>query len=104
MGCLIELLFEFVIELVGTIYVELMTLIVPEHKFDKRLRKKIKNGITVFAVLLFICALIGFGLYTSPNGTTKTVGTYMLFIPLITIGVQILAGIIYQIIKAMRSR
>ena len=104
MGCLFEALFEFVFELVFAIYVELMSLFIPDRKLDKKMRKKIKNAVTVFAVLLFVCALIGFFLYTLPHSNTRTVGAYMLFVPLVIIGVQIIAGIICSIIKAMKHR
>ncbi|MBQ9805291.1 MAG: hypothetical protein IJW49_02110 [Clostridia bacterium] len=108
MGCLFELLFEVVFELivevVGTLYMKLMMLIVPEHQFSERLQKRIKNGVTVFAVLLFLCAFIGFFMFIQPPSTTKTVGAYLLFVPLGIMGVQTLAGIIYRIIRTIKKR
>ncbi len=108
MGCLFELIFEFVftviVETILTIYMKLMSLFVPEHRFDKRLRKKIKDGVAIFAVLLFLCSFIGFFLFLQPPSVTKTVGKYMLFVPLGIMGVQFLAGIIYRIIKAIKSK
>ncbi len=108
MGCLFELFFEIVFELIVeiilTVYMKLMSLIVPQHQFDERLQKRIKNGVTVFAVLLLLCALIGFFMFLQPPSTTKTVGAYLLFVPLGIMGVQALAGILYHIIKAIRRR
>jgi len=108
MGCLFELIFEIVfeiiVEVVGAIYIKLMTLVVPEHQFNKQLQEKIKKGVTVFAVLLFLCSFAGFFLFLYPPSITKTVGAYMLFIPLGIMGVQTLAGIIYRIIKSIKSR
>ena len=108
MGCLLEVVFEVVFEVILeailAIYTKLMTLFVPEHKFDKRLREKIKKGVTGFAVLLFLCSFIGFFLFLEPPSTAKTVGAYMLFIPLGMMGVQIVAGIIYRIVTAIRKR
>ena len=108
MGCLWELIFEFVfevmIELVGTIYIKLMTLLIPDHSFSNRLRERIKKGVTVFAALLFLCALFGFFLFLQPPSVAKTVGAYMLFIPLGITSIQILAGIVYQIIKVVKKR
>ena len=108
MGCLFELIFELVftviVEVTLTIYMKLMTLIVPSHQFDKKLKKKIKNGVAIFAVLLFLCSLIGFFLFLQPPSITKTIGAYMLFVPLGIMGFQILLGIVYRIIKAIKSK
>ena len=108
MGCLFELIFELVfeiiVELVLTVYIKLMCLFVPEHQFDKKLRKKIKNGVTTFAVLLFLCSFIGIFLFLQPPSITKTVGAYMLFVPLGVMGAQILMGIIYRIINAIKNK
>ena len=108
MGCLFELIFEIVftviVEATLTIYMELMSLIVPAHQFDERLKEKIKNGLTVFAVLLFFCSIIGFFLFLQPPSITKTIGAYMLFVALGIIGFQILLGIVYRIIKAINSK
>ena len=108
MGCLLELVFELVfeviIEIIGTLYVKLMTLIVPEHQFSEKLRERIRKGVTVFAVLLFVCSFIGFCLFLEPPSVTKTVGAYLLFVPLGIIGIQTLAGIIYRIVKAIKRK
>ena len=104
MGCLFEFIFELVFEIVATIYIELMTLIVPKRQFEEKQREKIKGGVAIFALLLFVCAFIGFVLFLQPPSVAKTVGAYMLFIPLGIMGVQIVAGIIYQIIKAIKNR
>lgn len=108
MGCLFELFFEIVFELIVeiilTLYMKLMSLVVPQHQFDARLQKRIKNGVTVFAVLLLLCAMIGFFMFIQPPSTIKTVGAYLLFVPLGIMGVQTLAGIVYHIIKAILRR
>lgn len=108
MGCLIEFIFEIVfeviVEAIGEMYIKLMTLIVPEHQFSEKLRKRIKNAVTVFAVLLFLCSLIGFFLFWQTDPAIKTAGAYMLFVPLGMMGIQIATGIIYRIIKAKNRR
>ena len=108
MGCLFELFFEIIFEVIVegvlALYMKLMTLLVPEHQFDEKLREKIKNGVTVFAVLLFLCSFIGFFLFLQPPSITKTVGAYMLFVPLGIMGVQMVAGIVYRIVKAIGKR
>ena len=64
MGCLFELIFELVfgiiVEVIITVYIKLMCLFVPEHQFDEKLREKIKNAVTIYAVLLFLCSFFGF--------------------------------------------
>lgn len=108
MGCLFELIFEVVFEIileaVLAIYTKLMTLLVPNHSFDKKLRERMKKGVTIFALLLLLCALIGFFLFVQPPSVVKTVGAFMLFVPLGMMCVQILAGMIYRIVKAIKSR
>ena len=108
MGCLFELIFELVfeiiVELVLTIYMKLMSLIVPAHQFDEKLKEKIKNGVAVFAVLLFLCSFIGFFLFLQPPSITKTIGAYMLFVPLGIVGFQILLGIVCRIISAIKKK
>ena len=108
MGCLLELIFEvifeIVIEVILTIYMKLMSLIVPKKHVSDSLRQKIKNGVTIFAVLLFLCSLFGFFMFLQPPSVTKTVGAYRLFVPLGIMGAQIVAGIVYRIIKAIKSK
>ena len=105
MGCLFELLFELLIEVIFAIYIKLMTLCVPDYQYDKKAQEKIKKGVTVFAALLLLSAVIGFIVYfASENPIAKTVGAYMLFVPLIIIGIQILAGIIYKIVKLVKKK
>ena len=108
MGCLFELIFELffeiIVELILTIYMKLMSLIVPEHQFDEKLKEKIKNGVTIFAVLLFLCSFVGSFLFLQPPSITKTVGAYMLFVPLGVMGFQILLGIVCRIINAIKKK
>lgn len=104
MGCLFELLFELLIEVIFAIYIKLMTLFVPDYQYDKKTQEKIKKGVTVFAALLLFCAIIGFILYINSDPTIKAVGSYMLFVPLIIIGIQIISGIIYKIVKFIKNK
>lgn len=108
MGCLFELIFEIVFEVIVEavigIYMKLMTLFVPKHQFDQNLRNKIKNIVTVFAVFLFLTAFLGWILFMQPPSLTKTIGAYMLFIPLGLMGIQIVAGVILRIVRAIRKK
>ncbi len=108
MGCLFDFIFELVFTVIFegilAIYMKLMMLIVPSHKFDTKLREKVKNGVAIFACVLLLCAIIGFLMYLSPTSVVKTVGAYMLFIPLGIMGVTMTAGIIYRIVKAIKKK
>ena len=100
-----EIIFELIIELVLHGYMKLMTLILPEHQFSPKLEEKVRKGVTVYAVLLFLFVIFGFIFFIQEvESVLKAVGGYMLFISLGIIGVQIIAGIIYRIIKAIKRR
>lgn len=101
---LFEIVFELLIEVIFAIYTKLMTLFVPEHEFDEKTREKIKKGVTVFAVLLLLCAIIGFILYIQSDPLIKAIGSYMLFVPLIIMGIEIVSGIIYHIVKVIKKK
>ena len=108
MGCLFDVLFEFIFEVVGSILIEgifgigfkLMTLVVPEDKISPKLQDNIKNGIAIGTATLVLCAIIGLVLWSQPSPTPQTVGKYMLFISLGIICAQIVVGIIYRIVKS----
>lgn len=101
---LVEVVFEVALEGILTLYMKLMTLIVPEHQYSIKLRERIKKGVAVFAALLFLCFLVGLSLFLQTSSFVKTVGAYMVFIPLGIMGLQIVAGIIYRIIKAVKAK
>ena len=110
MGCLFDFIFEVVFTVIFegilAIYMKLMTLLVPEHKFGTKLREKIRSGVAIFAILLFLCAIVGFLMYISPPSVIvmKTVGAYMFFISIGFMGVTMTAGIIYRIVKAIKNK
>ncbi len=108
MGCLLEFIFEIVFEVIVEgifmLYVKLMSLFIPEHEFSPLLRERIKKGVTAFAAILLLVAFIGFILFIQPSSVAKTVGAFMLFIPLGVIIAQIIAGIVYRITKAVKRR
>ncbi len=108
MGCLFDFIFEVVFAVIFegilAIYMKLMTLLVPEHKFGTKLREKIRSGVAIFAILLFLCAIVGFLMYISPPSVMKTLGAYILYIPLGIMGVTMTAGIIYRIVKAIKNK
>ena len=108
MGCLFEIIFEVVFEAVvegvGMLYVKLMTLFIPEHEFSPLLRERIKKGVTAFAAILLLIAFLGLILFMQQSSVAKTIGAYMLFLSLGVIGAQIVAGIVYRIVKAVKNK
>jgi hypothetical protein len=108
MGCLFEIIFELVFEVivegVFMLYVKLMTLFIPEHQFSPLLRERIKKGVTAFAAILLLIAFIGVILFIQPPSVIKTIGAFMMFIPIGVIAAQIVAGIVYRIVKVLKSR
>lgn len=101
MGCLFEFLFEVVfellLELVGYVYIKLMTLIVPERSVTERTKEQIKRFVTIFSALLAVVLIVGGILFLSGVGVLKTVGKYMTYVPLLIMGVQVLTGVILKI-------
>lgn len=102
MEFIFELIFgpiiEISLELFFTLYIKLMTLIVPEHKFSKKLHERTKTTVTVFAVILFICVPVGFFMFVIPPSShpIKILGGIMLFGSLVIIAAQVVAGIILK--------
>ena len=108
MGCLLEFLFELVFEIlveaIISLYIKFMTLFVPNHKHTDKAQQRIKTGVTIFAVLLLLCAIIGFIMYMQDDPLIKSIGSYMFFIPLIIMGIQIIAGIVYRIFRKFKKK
>ncbi|MBR7142126.1 MAG: hypothetical protein IKD06_01155 [Clostridia bacterium] len=101
---LFEIVFEIVVEVILNLYIKLMSLLIPEHRFSSKLRQRVKKGVTAFAALLLLCAFVGFFLFLEPPSATKTVGAYLLFVPLGIMGVQIAAGIVCRLVRAVKGR
>ena len=98
MGCLIEficeVLLEGVIELVGYCYIKLMTLVVPERAVTDKYRKKIRNIVTVFAVIVALVLIFGFIFWMQSDLFIKQIGKWMTVSALGVMGVQMALGLI----------
>lgn len=107
MGCLLEFLFEFVlegvIELLGYGYIKLMTLIVPDKAITEKTKKKIKTAVTAVAADLVVVLIIGLTFLIQSDPVIKIIGKYMTFIPLGIMAVQIILGIIVQIVSRLKK-
>ena len=109
MGCLIEMLFEILIEgmleLVMYIYVKIASIFIPDKQISEKTRDRIKKGVGIFAALMALSLFIGILLFLAPEGNIEhTIGAFMTVIPLVIIGIQIILGIGLLIIKAIRKR
>jgi len=86
MGCLLEaffqIVYEVILEIIFKICITLTSSFVPEQKLSSKLRGKIKKIVEISTILLLLSSIIGFFLFLYPPSTTKTVGTFLLFIPL----------------------
>lgn len=94
MGCLFEFIFDVFID--G--WFALMLLIVPEKWSSKRLQIFLKTIVVIITCLLFIVMFLGVFALISDDEYTKTIGRYMVYIPLAISLVQILLGITLRII------
>lgn len=94
MGCLFEFIFDVFID--G--WFDLMLLIVPEKWSNKRLQIFLKIIVVIITCLLFIVMFLGVFALISDDEYTKTIGRYMVYIPLAISLVQILLGITLRII------
>ncbi len=94
MGCLFEFIFDVFID--G--WFDLMLLIGPEKWSSKRLQIFLKIIVVIITCLLFIVMFLGVFALISDDEYTKTIGRYMVYIPLAISLVQILLGITLRII------
>ena len=90
MGCLAEV----VLELFTEGYLELMMLIVPEKSQSGKLRTFLKVIAAVIALVLFFLMIIGASMWASDDSEAKTIGQYMVLIPLSVSLIQIVVGIL----------
>ena len=102
MGCLVELIFEVIFQMIFDCYIELMQLIVPDNIVSEKTKKIIKNTVTTIASLSMAFLIIGLVLILPDDPSIKIVGKYMTFIPLTIIVLQILLGIVVLIVKRFK--
>lgn len=97
----IEFFFEGLIELIGYSYVKVVSWILPKHKFSEKLHKRFKTGILILFVISILTLIFGIGLLTDGDPYEAKIGSYMTFIPLAVIGLQLLLGILAKIITIL---
>lgn len=104
MGCLIEFLGEFFIELIFTGYWFLMTLIIPEKMTDKKFKKRMTTVVGLFTVALTIAFVVGLGLLIGEDPAIETAGIYLSSISGGLILLQILAGVLVRTLSGRKNQ
>ena len=97
MGCL-GFLIDFIFESIVDGYFALMQWIIPKRWIGKHFQTALKIIVGIITFFLFLIMLLGIFALISDDAYTKSVGRYMVFIPLAISVVQILFGIILRII------
>ncbi len=96
MELIVEAAMEFVVEVFGEALISLIQGFIPEHLLTDKTYKTVKIIVCAFTVILIFSIGIGIMLQFENGYTQKTVGRYMIFIPLVILIVQIVAGIIIK--------
>ncbi len=103
MGRLLELVFEVffegLVELVGYVYIKLMTMIVPEKAISERVKHGLKVAVTTFSAILMIVLIVGLILLIQEDPGIKNIGRYMTWIPLGIMGIQVGLGILVKFLS-----
>lgn len=96
MGCLLEFVADIILEKVACAYIELMSLIVPEHKLSHKAERTIRVAVFGFTLILFLAMVSGIVLILQPNQNLKIAGYYLTFIPLAITVIQTVTGVIVR--------
>lgn len=99
MGCLF-LPIDFLYEMV---YQELMLMIIPDWKVSELTKFIFEMVITVFSALLMLAIFLGIILLLNDEPEARTVGRYMIGIPIAIIIAQIVLGIVVRIISKKKK-
>lgn len=103
MGCL-EFLIEFIFESIVEGYFALMQWIIPKKWIGEHFHTALKIIVGIITFFLFLSMLLGIFALISDDACTKSVGRYMVFIPIAISVVQIILGIILRIISKRKNR
>ncbi len=87
-----DFIFEVIFEVFINLYIELMTLFVPEKKVNK---KNLKIIAAIEAVVLFVAAIVGFCMIAESDGAS-VVGKVVLNTSSAVIVLQIVFGLIIR--------
>ena len=96
---LIGFLFEFIFDSIIEGYFALMQWIIPKKSISDRTRVVLKIFVYIFTALLFAIMFFGIFAIISDDEYTKSIGRYMLYIPLAISLVQIVFGVIIRIVS-----
>ncbi len=88
----LEIIFEGICE--GWFY--LMQRCVPDKMENKNFRVVLKILVGVFSIALLVCVLVGITYLLSNDERSRSLGKYMVFIPLAISGLQIAGGIAFR--------
>ena len=89
----LEIIFEGICE--GWFY--LMQKCVPDKMENKKFRFVLKIVVGVFSIVLLVCVLVGISFWLSNDEHSRSLGMYMVFIPLAISGLQIAGGVAFHI-------
>lgn len=110
MECIAELFFEIffeaAVEGIFYLYLWLMSLAIPEKSLSEKTKNKAKKIIKVYCAILILVIIAGLILIACSDGPgfVETLGRYLTFIPLALTGAQIMLGIVFRIIAAVRKK
>jgi hypothetical protein len=99
------LFFELAVELVVSVYIKLMTFLVPQKAINPRLRERVKKIVTAVSALLMLVMVIGALMWLAEEGTViRQVGRYMVTGSALCIGVPMALGIVCKIVMKIHSK
>ena len=97
MGCLVELVFEVLFEGIVEGWFALGQWIVPEKTLSPKARRVIKGIAFTVSALCFLSIFIGGIMWLADDDPMeRTVAKYMVLIPLILSGAQVLLGVLVR--------
>lgn len=97
MGCLLEFVADIILEKAACAYIEVMSLIVPEHKLSCKAERITRIVVFVFTLILFLSIVLGIVFILQPNKDLKNVGYYLTFISLTITVIQTVSGVIVSV-------
>jgi hypothetical protein len=107
MGCLIEILFDVLLEgcmaVTAHCYLKLFQLIFPRLAVSERTRDVIKCVTGIIGLCLELALIIGIIMVFQSGSVTKTVGKYTVLISVVLLLLPIASGILAWIIRRCRK-
>lgn len=108
MGCLIELIFEIIVEglmeLAAYCYIKLMTLIVPEKTASPKALERIKKAVSVWSWIQAFALGAGIFLWVINEPCWREAGITLTVLSGTVIAIQILLGIAIKVVRFTRKK